>query len=146
MRILIVFDSGLFKSGPADVAAEKLADKLISQKHEVEILRIPLPKTGSHEFIKQMMLVKGIEITNVDKVIALTFPACLINHPNKSIWLIQPFQIEGFEEGFREGNAVASVADQQVMTAFQLAYQSIHKDVAASTSGEWDALIEKLPL
>lgn len=115
MKILIAFDADLFGKGAVDLAAENLVLHLNAQEHEVEILRVPLPREGSSEAIKQMMLFKFIELSNVDRVIALTFPACLINHPNKSVWLLRQFQSP-------------EVFDESTAEAIRSAYRSLVKD------------------
>lgn len=92
MKVLIVTNTELFLWGGAEELAENLALNLRLVGHDVEILRIPFFWKDPNEIINQMLLIRNIELYNVDKVIALKFPAYLINHPNKSIWLLHQFR------------------------------------------------------
>jgi hypothetical protein len=39
-----------------------------------------------------MLLVRGLELWNVDRVIALKLPARLIRHPHKILWLVHQYR------------------------------------------------------
>ena len=42
--------------------------------------------------IEEMLVARSIRVRNVDRAIALRFPAYLVPHPNKVLWLIDPFR------------------------------------------------------
>ncbi len=92
MKVLIVTNTELFLWGGAEELADNLALNLRLVGHDAEVLRIPFFWKDPNEIINQMLLVRNIELYNVDKVIALKFPAYLINHPNISIWLLHQFR------------------------------------------------------
>jgi glycosyltransferase involved in cell wall biosynthesis len=63
-----------------------------------------------------MALIRNLEISNVDKVIALKFPAYLINHPNKTIWLLHQFRqaydlFDALQSSLVGGNIEAEIRD-----------------------------------
>jgi glycosyltransferase involved in cell wall biosynthesis len=60
--------------------------------HEAEVLRIPFQWTPATRIPSQMLLVMGLELRNVDRVIALKFPAYLIQHPQKTLWLLHQYR------------------------------------------------------
>lgn len=121
MKVLIVTNTELFLWGGAEELAENLALNLRVVGHDVEILRIPFFWKDPNEIINQMLLVTNIELFNVDKVIALKFPAYLINHPNKSIWLLhqfrQAYDLHKSDDGFFSGLE----NEKELLDAIQLA-------------------------
>jgi glycosyltransferase involved in cell wall biosynthesis len=72
--------------------AEELADHLCEQLNatdvvRAEVLRIPFSWEPFEELPEQIFLNCSLQLTNVDRVIALNFPAYLIPHSAKIIWL-----------------------------------------------------------
>ncbi len=70
--------------------AENLADLLCEQFNatpgaKAEVLRIPF--SPFEQLLEQMFLHRTLQLPNVDRVIALRFPAYLVPHPAKIIWL-----------------------------------------------------------
>ena len=92
MKVLIVNNMAPFIWGGAEELAVHLQKNLIIAGHEAEILRIPFQWTPATRIPSQMLMVRGFELWNVDRVIALKFPAYLIRHPHKTLWLIHQFR------------------------------------------------------
>lgn len=92
MKILIVNNMAPFVWGGAEELATHLQKNIIVAGHEAEILRIPFQFEPASRILSQMLVVKGLELTNVDRVIALKFPAYLIRHPHKTIWLLHQYR------------------------------------------------------
>ena len=81
-----------FIRGGAEVHAEGLRDALRRFGHEAEILAIPFKwyppeKILDHMLACQLLDVSEVAGTPVDRVIGLKFPAYLIPHPNKVLWI-----------------------------------------------------------
>jgi hypothetical protein len=93
MRILITTTQVPFIRGGAEVHAEGLRDALRRFGHEAEILAIPFKwyppeKILDHMLACQLLDVTEVAGTPVDRVIGLKFPAYLIPHPNKVLWIL----------------------------------------------------------
>lgn len=92
MKVLIVNNMAPFVWGGAEELATHLQKNLVIAGHEAEILRIPFQWEPATRIPSQMLMVRAFELWNVDHVIALKFPAYLIRHPQKTIWLLHQFR------------------------------------------------------
>jgi glycosyltransferase involved in cell wall biosynthesis len=81
-----------FVWGGAEELAAHLCKNLIAAGHEAEALRIPFQWAPATRIPSQMMMVHALELSNVDHVIALKFPAYLIRHPRKTLWLLHQYR------------------------------------------------------
>jgi glycosyltransferase involved in cell wall biosynthesis len=93
MKVLVLNNAVPFSRG----GAEELADHLVRRLNtmagvQAELMRIPFNWTPSERLIDEMLLHRCLKLTNVDRVIALKFPAYLIPHPNKVLWLLHQFR------------------------------------------------------
>ena len=93
MNVLITTVRIPFMHGGAEAHADGLLQALRAAGHSAEIVAVPF-KWYPAKIIPEQMLACGLfDITDfngqrVDKVIALKFPAYLIPHPDKTIWLL----------------------------------------------------------
>jgi glycosyltransferase involved in cell wall biosynthesis len=55
-------------------------------------MRIPFSCSPAERLIEEMVIARSLRVWNVDRVIALKFPAYLIPHDNQVIWLLHPFR------------------------------------------------------
>lgn len=92
MKVLIVNNMAPFVWGGAEELAVHLQKNLIIAGHEAEILRIPFQWEPAATIPSQMLMVRAFELCNVDHVIALKFPAYLIRHPRKTLWLLHQYR------------------------------------------------------
>lgn len=92
MKVLIVNNMAPFVWGGAEELATHLQKNLIIAGHQAEILRIPFQWEPASRIPSQMLMVRAFELDNVDQVIALKFPAYLIRHPQKTIWLLHQYR------------------------------------------------------
>ncbi len=81
-----------FTRGGAEALAETLTEQLIHHGHEAALVNIPFRQDPATDIPWQMALVRGLRVPNVDKVIALKFPAYLIQHSHKILWLIHQYR------------------------------------------------------
>jgi glycosyltransferase involved in cell wall biosynthesis len=93
MKVLVVNNAAPFVRG----GAEELADHLVRQLNatkgvEAELLRIPFRWEPAERLIEEIVLNRSLRLYNVDRVIALKFPAYLIPHPDKTLWLLHQFR------------------------------------------------------
>jgi len=92
MKVLVVNNMAPFIWGGAEELAVHLERNLIIAGHDAEVLRIPFQWEPVQSIASQMLMVRAFELWNVDHVIALKFPAYLIRHPNKTLWLLHQYR------------------------------------------------------
>lgn len=92
MKVLVVNNMAPFVWGGAEELAVNLQKNLIAAGHQSEVLRIPFKWEPATRIASQMLMVRSFELWNVDRVIALKFPAYLIRHPHKTLWLLHQYR------------------------------------------------------
>jgi glycosyltransferase involved in cell wall biosynthesis len=92
VKVLVVNNMAPFVWGGAEELAVNLQKNLILAGHESEVLRIPFQWEPATRIPSQMLMVRAFELWNVDRVIALKFPAYLIRHPHKTLWLLHQYR------------------------------------------------------
>tara|TARA_R110000751_G_scaffold307857_3_gene432888 strand:+ start:29723 stop:30760 length:1038 start_codon:yes stop_codon:yes gene_type:complete len=92
VKVLVVTNMAPFIWGGAEELAVHLQRNLVLAGHEAEVLRIPFQWEPATRIPSQMMMVRAFELWNVDHVIALKFPAYLIRHPHKTLWLVHQYR------------------------------------------------------
>jgi glycosyltransferase involved in cell wall biosynthesis len=92
VKVLVVNCMAPFVWGGAEELAANLEKNLIAAGHEAEVLRIPFRREPASRIPSQMLMVRGFEVFNVDRVIALSFPAYLIRHPQKTLWVLHQYR------------------------------------------------------
>lgn len=92
MRVLIVNSMAPFVWGGAEELAAHLEKNLLRAGHQAAVLRIPFRWEPAEGIVSQMLLVRMMELSGVDRVIGLKFPAYLIRHPHKTLWLLHQYR------------------------------------------------------
>jgi glycosyltransferase involved in cell wall biosynthesis len=93
MRILVCHPQPPFMSGGAETHANGLVRALRAEGHEAEMATIPFRWAPPEELVHQMAMWRSLDIAqangiDVDLVVAMKFPAYLVRHPRKIVWLI----------------------------------------------------------
>lgn len=93
MKVLVVNNAAPFQRG----GAEELADHLVRRLNatpgvQSELVRVPFSWEPAERLIEEMLISKGLRLHNVDRVIGLKFPAYLIPHHEKVLWLLHQFR------------------------------------------------------
>jgi glycosyltransferase involved in cell wall biosynthesis len=93
MKILIATSSAPFIRGDAEVLAGNLVEALSEAGHEAELAVIPFKGYPPGRIPAQILACRLLDLTEtcgtrIDRVVGLKFPAYLIPHPNKVIWLL----------------------------------------------------------
>jgi glycosyltransferase involved in cell wall biosynthesis len=93
VRIIIATVQIPFVSGGAESHAEGLKSALITEGHDAEIVAVPFNPAVPERIPDQMLACRLLDLTEihgtpVDRLIALKFPAYLIPHPNKVVWVL----------------------------------------------------------
>ena len=92
MKVLVVNNMAPFVSGGAEALADNLVAHLKVAGHQAELLRIPFQWEPATRIPSQMLLAASLQLADVDRVIALKFPAYLIPHPEKTLWLVHQYR------------------------------------------------------
>jgi glycosyltransferase involved in cell wall biosynthesis len=108
MRVLLAMAQVPFIRGGAELHAEGLCDALRAAGHHAEIVAIPFKwyppaRILDHMAACRLLNVSEIGGTTVDLVIGMKFPAYLIDHPNKVLWILhqhrQAYELWGHPMG-----------------------------------------------
>lgn len=93
MKVLVVNNAAPFIRGGAEELADHLVRRLNATKGlEAELLRIPFRWEPAERIVEEIVLNRNLRLCNVDRVIALKFPAYLIPHAEKTLWLLHQFR------------------------------------------------------
>jgi glycosyltransferase involved in cell wall biosynthesis len=97
MRVLIATAHVPFIRGGAEIHAEGLRDALQAAGHEAEIVAIPFKWYPPQKVLDHMLACRLLDLsevmgTPVDLMIGLKFPAYLIPHPRKVLWILHQFR------------------------------------------------------
>ncbi len=93
MKVLVLNNAAPFIRG----GAEELADNLVRQLGatrgvEAELLRLPFAWSPTDRLVEEVLIHQSLRLLNADRVIALKFPAYLVPHDHKTLWLLHQFR------------------------------------------------------
>src|SRR5882724_8744385 len=92
MKVAVVTNCVPFLTGGAEHLARALTRKLAQAGHEALLVRIPFRWEPPEKILESMLACRLLRLPNVDRVVALKFPAYYIPHPNKVLWLLHQFR------------------------------------------------------
>lgn len=92
MNVLVVSNRVPFVHGGAEELCAHLVTQLRLHGVEAEAMRIPFSWNPAERLIEEMLIARTLRLHNVDRLIALKFPAYLIPHPNKVCWLLHQYR------------------------------------------------------
>jgi glycosyltransferase involved in cell wall biosynthesis len=92
MRVAIVNNQVPFVRGGAELLAGWLHDKLEEHGHDAEVVRLPFQWSPPERIVDHMLAARLVRLPNVDRVVALKFPAYYIPHDSKVLWLLHQFR------------------------------------------------------
>ena len=97
MRVLIATVQVPFVRGGAEMLADGLQAALIAAGHQAALVKLPFKWYPPERMIEQMLAARLFDLTAssgiaVDRVIGLRFPAYLVPHPNKVLWLLHQYR------------------------------------------------------
>jgi glycosyltransferase involved in cell wall biosynthesis len=93
MRVGIATVQVPFVRGGAEMLAESLRDAVRAAGHEAEILSVPFKWYPAERIPDHMLACRLLEVEEscgvpIDRLIGLKFPAYLMRHPSKVLWLL----------------------------------------------------------
>jgi glycosyltransferase involved in cell wall biosynthesis len=97
VRIAVCAPQVPFIRGGAEILAETLVDELRARGHETELVTIPFKWYPGTTVLTQALLWRLADLSEangqtIDRVIATKFPAYVVKHPNKVVWLVHQFR------------------------------------------------------
>lgn len=92
MRIGVVNTWRPFVSGGAEYLAVALCRKLEEHGHEAMLVKVPLRWDSPEVVVESALAARLLDMSRFERVITLKFPAYLVNHPRKSLWLLHQFR------------------------------------------------------
>jgi glycosyltransferase involved in cell wall biosynthesis len=92
MNLAIVNNTEPFLRGGAEILADSLTARLSEAGHVVELVRLPFSWNPPEHVADAMLAAQLTNIWGVDRVIALKFPAYLVPHHEKIVWLLHQFR------------------------------------------------------
>jgi hypothetical protein len=101
-RVLVVSERVPFVEGPIDAIGAALTRALQSPATDVEFIGLPCREPGGAS-LEELVARRALDVWNVDRLIALSFPACLIPHPQKIVWLLDDERVAGHPHGLDLG-------------------------------------------
>lgn len=89
LRIAVVTVQVPFVRGGSEVLADALCGSLRRAGHQVELIALPFAPHTTEALLDSLAAFRLIELgPEFERVIALKFPAYLLRHPSKVLWLI----------------------------------------------------------
>lgn len=121
MKIAVVNNTVAFLRGGAEVLADALTERLVQAGHSVDLVRLPFAWQPVERIADAMLAASLTRIEGVDRVIALKFPAYLVPHDTKVVWLLHQYRqfYDLWTEPGKDGgnSAAASGVRDMVMRA-----------------------------
>lgn len=92
MKVLVINNMAPFVWGGAEELAAHLVKNLRLQGADAQLMRIPFKWEPAERLLEEMLMCSNLQVTAADRVIALKFPAYLVPHPNKVLWLLHQYR------------------------------------------------------
>lgn len=119
MNILIVKTIQPFFSDASEALTESFQEHLANLGHHTEVLRLPVRITPLQDFPAQLLMLRTLELSRVDHILALGFPASMIKHPHKSVCLFQTCpQLEDILQHAGNSNELTTLIENAAYEGF----------------------------
>lgn len=92
MKVLVLTTMVPFVHGGAEELAQNLVLNLRLHGAEAETMALPFSWHPAERLVDEIMIARSLRIVNVDRLIALKFPAYLAEHPGKTVWLLHQYR------------------------------------------------------
>src|SRR5689334_8441566 len=119
MRVAIADSQVAFFHGGAEMLRGKLAEAMRARGHHVEVVAIPLNPSQPRDIHRAIDFCLGEDastwIARPDVVVPLRFPAYLVQHPDKRVWLLH--QLRQYYEYYEETRAAGDESEVAALRA-----------------------------
>ncbi len=136
MRVGIATVQVPFAPGGAAALAGRLRDALRAAGHEAEIISLPFQPDPPARICEHMLAARLMHVAEsagqpIDRLIGLTFPAYLMPHPNKRLWLVHQHR-SAYERWGQPDDSLAQAPDgAHVRSVIQTADTALLPDCEA---------------
>jgi glycosyltransferase involved in cell wall biosynthesis len=143
VKVLVLTTCVPFLRGGAEILRDSLVSHLLEAGVDAESISIPFTWDPAERLIEEMLIARSLRLANVDRVIALKFPAYLVPFENKVIWLLHQYRqaYDLYDAGW--SNLLGTPRGETIRTMIQHADQQAFatgKAVFASSSRTRDRL------
>jgi glycosyltransferase involved in cell wall biosynthesis len=140
MKVLVLTTRVPFIHGGAEELRDHLVRNLLRHGVDAEAMSIPFTWDPAERLIEEMWIARTLEISNADRVIALKFPAYLIPHPNKVLWVLhqyrQAYDLWDADQSNIPPTPRGEVIRQVIHAADQLAFSEARALFTLSPTGQ----------
>jgi len=93
MKVLVLNNMVPFLRGGAEALADEIVRRLNATKGiQAELVRIPFKWEPVERLIDEILICRTMRLYNTDLMIGLKFPAYLVPHTRKRLWLLHQFR------------------------------------------------------
>jgi glycosyltransferase involved in cell wall biosynthesis len=92
VRIAVVTNQAPFIRGGAELLADELVTQLTFRGIEAAVIRLPFAWDPPARVLDHMLSARLLRLGNIDRVIAMKFPAYFVHHEEKVLWLLHQFR------------------------------------------------------
>ena len=92
MKVLVLSTMVPFVHGGAEELCDHLVGNLRLAGVDAEAFRIPFTWNPADRLIDEMVIARTLRLDNVDRVIALKFPAYMVPWHDKVLWLLHQYR------------------------------------------------------
>lgn len=92
MKVLVLTTMVPFIHGGAEELRDHLVRNLVASGVEAEAMSLPFRWDPAERLLDEMRIARSLHVVNADRVIALKFPAYLVPHPNKMLWVLHQYR------------------------------------------------------
>jgi glycosyltransferase involved in cell wall biosynthesis len=92
VRVVVLSVHVPFVRGGAELLADWLAENLEERGHEAELVRLPFRWNPPRAVLDHMIAARLTRVGPADRVVAMKFPAYLVPHEHKVLWLLHQFR------------------------------------------------------
>jgi hypothetical protein len=86
-KIAVITDCNPFESTPQQKLAEELCRRLQDVGHESYVVKVPVDWRNGDALMQSILSLRLLKIMNADAVVAVDFPAAIVQHHNKYAWI-----------------------------------------------------------
>lgn len=88
MRVAVLDRQTPFAARDGGAPAGRLCHELRREGHEAELMQLPFDAGATETIVDQMLAVRLLVVEDVDRVIAVAFPAYHVRHDDRIVWAL----------------------------------------------------------
>jgi len=142
-KIAVITDCNPFESTPQQRLAEELCLRLQEVGHESYVIRVPVDWHNGDALMQSILSLRLLKVMNADAVVAVDFPAAIVQHHNKYAWITDTTENiarQRFEETFADA-PVSEIAEAEQTPHRLTVIQDLLSKIESSYLSECKRLI-----